>query len=67
MMGLKAEEMDGLRPGRIEVPRLWKESVEIPWSDHLRAEMYIYHLKAVKQLCAGFLDVPVKRFYAYRH
>ncbi|KAG9050433.1 hypothetical protein FS837_005506 [Tulasnella sp. UAMH 9824] len=34
MMGLKAEEMEVLRPGRIEVPRPGQESVEIPWSDH---------------------------------
>ncbi len=34
MMGLKAEEMEVLCPGRIEVPRPGEESVEIPWSDH---------------------------------
>ncbi|KAG1739435.1 Endonuclease/exonuclease/phosphatase [Suillus paluster] len=34
MMGLNAEEMEVLRPGRIEMPRPGEESVEIPWSDH---------------------------------
>ncbi|KAG2124895.1 Endonuclease/exonuclease/phosphatase [Suillus clintonianus] len=34
MMGLKAEEMEVLRPGHIEVPRPGEKSVEIPWSDH---------------------------------
>ena len=34
MMGLKAEEMEVLRPGRIEVPRPGGESDENPWSDH---------------------------------
>ncbi|KAI0258234.1 Endonuclease/exonuclease/phosphatase [Gloeopeniophorella convolvens] len=34
MTGLKAEEMEVLRPGPIEVPRPGEESVEIPWSDH---------------------------------
>jgi len=34
MMGLKAEEMEVFRPGRIEVPRPGKESIELPWSDH---------------------------------
>lgn len=34
MMGLKAEEMEILLPGRIEVPRPGKKSLEIPWSDH---------------------------------
>ncbi|KAH9019538.1 hypothetical protein EDB85DRAFT_2007713 [Lactarius pseudohatsudake] len=33
-MGLKAEEMEILRPGPIEVPRPGEKSVEIPWSDH---------------------------------
>ena len=34
MMGLKAKEMEVLRPGHIEVPRPGEKSVEIPWSDH---------------------------------
>ncbi|KAF8993254.1 Endonuclease/exonuclease/phosphatase [Cyathus striatus] len=34
MMGLKAEEMEVLRPGSIEVPRPGEESLKIPWSDH---------------------------------
>lgn len=34
MMGLKAKEMEVLRPGPIEVPRPGEKSVEIPWSDH---------------------------------
>ncbi|KAI6129151.1 Endonuclease/exonuclease/phosphatase [Pisolithus thermaeus] len=34
MMGLKAEEMEVLRPGRIEVPKPGQPSDEIPWSDH---------------------------------
>jgi len=34
MRGLKAKEMQVLRPGPIEVPRPGEESVEIPWSDH---------------------------------
>ena len=34
MMGLKAEEMDVIRPGRIEVPRPGGESDENLWSDH---------------------------------
>ncbi|EIW80146.1 hypothetical protein CONPUDRAFT_144342 [Coniophora puteana RWD-64-598 SS2] len=34
MMGLKAKEMEVLRPGPIEVPRPGEEPVEIPWSDH---------------------------------
>ena len=33
MMGLKAEEMEVLRPGCIEVPKR-EESDETPWSDH---------------------------------
>jgi tyrosyl-DNA phosphodiesterase 2 len=34
MMGSKAEEMEILRPGLIEVPRPGGESLEISWSDH---------------------------------
>jgi tyrosyl-DNA phosphodiesterase 2 len=34
MMGLKAEGMEVLRPGPIEVPRPGEKPVEIPWSDH---------------------------------
>ena len=34
MMGLKAEEIEVLRPGHIEVPRPGEKPVEIPWSDH---------------------------------
>ena len=34
MMGLKAEEMEVLRPGLIEMPRPGEDSIEIPWSDH---------------------------------
>ncbi|KAG1856540.1 Endonuclease/exonuclease/phosphatase [Suillus tomentosus] len=34
MMGLKAKEMEVLRPGTIEVPRPGEKPVEIPWSDH---------------------------------
>ena len=34
MMGLKAKEMEVLRPGPIEVPRPGEKPVEIPWSDH---------------------------------
>lgn len=34
MMGSKAEEMEVVRPGLIEVPRPGEESVEISWSDH---------------------------------
>jgi len=34
MMGSKAEEMEVLHPGPIEVPRPGEKSVEIPWSDH---------------------------------
>lgn len=34
MMGLKAKEMQVLRPGSIEVPRPGEKSKEIPWSDH---------------------------------
>ena len=34
MMGLKAKEMEVLRPGLIEVPRPGEKPVEIPWSDH---------------------------------
>ncbi|KAH9946595.1 Endonuclease/exonuclease/phosphatase [Amylocystis lapponica] len=34
MMGLKAMEMDILRPGPIEVPRPGEKPVEIPWSNH---------------------------------
>ncbi|KAH0588587.1 hypothetical protein H2248_004417 [Termitomyces sp. 'cryptogamus'] len=34
MLGLNAEEMEILRPGRIKIPRPGKESLEIPWSDH---------------------------------
>ncbi|KAG1803365.1 Endonuclease/exonuclease/phosphatase [Suillus variegatus] len=34
MMGLKAKEMEVLRPGTIEVPRPGEKLVEIPWSDH---------------------------------
>jgi tyrosyl-DNA phosphodiesterase 2 len=34
MMGLKAKEMEVLRPGHIEVPRPGEKPVEIPWSDH---------------------------------
>ena len=36
MMGLKAKEMEVLRPGRIEVPRPDEKPVKIPWSDHCR-------------------------------
>ncbi|KAK7685298.1 hypothetical protein QCA50_011661 [Cerrena zonata] len=32
--GLKAEEIEVLRPGPIEVPRPGEKPVEIPWSDH---------------------------------
>ena len=34
MTGLKAKEMEVLRPGPIEVPRPGEKPVEIPWSDH---------------------------------
>ncbi|KAG6817785.1 hypothetical protein H0H87_003193 [Tephrocybe sp. NHM501043] len=34
MMGLKAEKMEVLRPGPIEVPRPAKKSLSLPWSDH---------------------------------
>jgi len=34
MMGLTAEEMEVLCPGRIEVPMPGEKPVEIPWSDH---------------------------------
>jgi tyrosyl-DNA phosphodiesterase 2 len=34
MMGLKAKEMEVLRPGSVEVPRPGEPPVEIPWSDH---------------------------------
>ncbi|KAH8998280.1 Endonuclease/exonuclease/phosphatase [Lactarius hatsudake] len=34
MIGLKAKEMEVLRPGPIEVPRPGEKSLEIPWSDH---------------------------------
>src|SRR6266404_448187 len=34
MIGLKANEMEVLRPGPIEVPRPGEKPVEIPWSDH---------------------------------
>ncbi|KAG5646761.1 hypothetical protein DXG03_002447 [Asterophora parasitica] len=34
MMGLKAEEIEVLCPGLIEVPRPGEKSLEIPWSDH---------------------------------
>ncbi|KAG1787570.1 Endonuclease/exonuclease/phosphatase [Suillus plorans] len=34
MMGLKAKEMEVLRPGTIEVPRPGEKPVEILWSDH---------------------------------
>ena len=34
MTGLKAEELDVLRPGFIEMPRPGEKSIEIPWSDH---------------------------------
>jgi len=34
MMGLKAEEIQVLRPGHIEVTSPGEEPVEIPWSDH---------------------------------
>jgi tyrosyl-DNA phosphodiesterase 2 len=34
MMGLKAKEMEVLRPGPIEVPRPGEKPIEIPWSDH---------------------------------
>ena len=34
MVGLKAEEMEVLRPGHIEVPRPGEDPLEIPWSDH---------------------------------
>ncbi|TDL14405.1 hypothetical protein BD410DRAFT_823219 [Rickenella mellea] len=34
MNGVKAEEMEVLRPGNIEVPRPGEESVHVPWSDH---------------------------------
>ena len=34
MMGLKAKEIEVLRPGPIEVPRPGEKPVEIPWSDH---------------------------------
>ena len=33
-VGVKAETIEILRPGSIEVPGPGKESVEIPWSDH---------------------------------
>ncbi|KAF9486123.1 DNase I-like protein [Pholiota conissans] len=34
MLGLKAEEMEILRPGRIKVPTPGDKFLEIPWSDH---------------------------------
>ncbi|OJT08836.1 hypothetical protein TRAPUB_263 [Trametes pubescens] len=34
MVDLKAEEIEVLRPGLIEVPRPGEKSLEIPWSDH---------------------------------
>ena len=34
MMGFKANEMEVLRPGLIELPRPGEKPVEIPWSDH---------------------------------
>lgn len=34
MVGLKAEEMEVLRPGHMEVPRPGEDPLEIPWSDH---------------------------------
>lgn len=34
MMGLKAKEIEVLRPATIEVPRPDEKPVEIPWSDH---------------------------------
>jgi tyrosyl-DNA phosphodiesterase 2 len=34
MLGVKAEEMELLIPGCIEVPRDGEGPVEIPWSDH---------------------------------
>ena len=34
MVGLKAEEMEVIRPGHIEVPRPGEDPLEIPWSDH---------------------------------
>jgi len=34
MMSSKAEEIEVLRPGHIEVPRPGAKPVEIPWSDH---------------------------------
>ena len=34
MIGLRAEKMEILRPGRIEVPKPGGESDKIPWSDH---------------------------------
>ncbi|TDL15970.1 hypothetical protein BD410DRAFT_832351, partial [Rickenella mellea] len=35
MNGVKAEEIEVLRPGLIEVPRPGEGSVHVPWSDHL--------------------------------
>jgi len=34
MIGLKAKEIEVLRPGHIEVPMSGDKPVEIPWSDH---------------------------------
>ncbi|TFK26910.1 hypothetical protein FA15DRAFT_667015 [Coprinopsis marcescibilis] len=34
ILGSKAEAMDVLRPGSIEVPRPGQESIFLPWSDH---------------------------------
>jgi tyrosyl-DNA phosphodiesterase 2 len=34
MMGLKAKEIEVLRPGHIEVPRPGEKPIEISWSDH---------------------------------
>jgi len=34
MVGLKAQEMEVLRPGHIEVPRPGEKTIKIPWSDH---------------------------------
>jgi tyrosyl-DNA phosphodiesterase 2 len=44
MMGLKAKEMEVLRPGLIELPRPGEKPVEIPWSDHcgLRCDFRLF-------------------------
>lgn len=33
-MGLNAKEMEVLRPGLMEAPKLGEKYVEIPWSGH---------------------------------